>query len=240
MNIEAHEAHVTDWIAAYVLHCLESEEEEQVAIHLQTCPACRAEAQAYEALCETLSLATEPVSPPPALKERLMQAVASPPAPEREAKWWHALQDFLQRPVPVWSLGVALLALVLFILPLLRQPSAGTVTPHATPMGTITLTGTEAAPEARGVLVVGSDGMEGGLMVEHLPPLDAAHQYQLWLIADGQRISGAVFSVDENGYAAVPVASPRPLTDYSAFGITIEPAGGSPGPTGQKMLGSVQ
>jgi len=240
MSIEAHEAHETDWIAAYALGCLEPEEAEQVAAHLQTCPACRAELQAYESLCETLSLAAEPVSPPPALKERLMQPIAAPPAPAKRANGWRTLQNLLQRPVPAWSLGVVVLALALFLVPLLRRLSTGPVAPSRSPMGTIALIGTEAVPEAHGVLVVGSDGMEGGLMVEHLPPLDADHQYQLWLIADGQRTSGGVFSVNEGGYAAVPVISPRPLTDYTAFGITIEPAGGSPGPTGQKVLGSVQ
>ena len=29
--------------------------------------------------------------------------------------------------------------------------------------------------------------------------LDAAHQYQLWLVRDGKRTSGGVFSVDQDG-----------------------------------------
>jgi anti-sigma-K factor RskA len=31
--------------------------------------------------------------------------------------------------------------------------------------------------------------------------------------------------------------SEQPLKAFSTFGITIEPAGGSPGPTGDKVLG---
>ena len=88
------------------------------------------------------------------------------------------------------------------------------------------------------MLVIGSDGDEGGLVVEDLPALDANHQYQLWLIdRDGQRTSGAVFSVDAEGYGTTMVTSPLPLTSYVAFGVTAEPIGGSPGPTGQKVLG---
>ncbi|RJQ80137.1 MAG: anti-sigma factor [Desulfobacteraceae bacterium] len=33
--------------------------------------------------------------------------------------------------------------------------------------------------------------------------------------------------------------SPRPLNSYRTFGITIEPRGGSPGPTGSKVLGGL-
>ena len=105
-------------------------------------------------------------------------------------------------------------------------------------MQTIALAGTEVAPEAHGLIVVGSDGDEGAVVVEDLPPLDADQQYQLWLIdEDGQRTSGAVFSTDADGYAATMIISPVPLTNYTAFGVTIEPAGGSPGPTGQKVRG---
>ena len=114
------------------------------------------------------------------------------------------------------------------------EPATG---PKAT-MQTVSLLGTEAAPEAQALLVIGSDGDEGGLVVEDLPVLDHYHQYQLWLIdRDGQRTSGAVFSVDADGYGTATVGSPLLLTSYVAFGVTIEPAGGSPGPTGQKVLG---
>jgi anti-sigma-K factor RskA len=102
---------------------------------------------------------------------------------------------------------------------------------------TINLTGTEAAPEATGLLVVSLDGEHGTLVVDGLAPLGQEQQYQLWLIQDGQRTSGGVFSVSEEGYGSLWISSPEPLSSYGAFGITIEPAGGSPGPTGDKVLG---
>ena len=75
------------------------------------------------------------------------------------------------------------------------------------------------------------------LTVAGLPVLSPEQQYQLWLIVDGQRASGAIFSVNEDGWAKVSVDSERPLAEYGAFGITIEPTGGSPGPTGERVLG---
>jgi anti-sigma-K factor RskA len=46
-----------------------------------------------------------------------------------------------------------------------------------------------------------------------------------------------VFSVSKEGYGALTVAAEQPLNIYSALGITVEPRGGSPGPTGEKVMG---
>ena len=100
------------------------------------------------------------------------------------------------------------------------------------------LSGSEAAPEARGIIYISADGRNGTLVVDGLPTLGEEQQYQLWLIVDGQRDSGAVFSVNLEGYRGQQIEAPRPLRDYGAFGVTIEPAGGSPGPTGQRVLAS--
>jgi anti-sigma-K factor RskA len=96
---------------------------------------------------------------------------------------------------------------------------------------------TDAAPDATGLIALSKDGEYGTLMVDHLPPLGKDQQYQLWLIKDGKRTSGGVFSVNWDGYGSLWVNSPERLADYTAFGITVEPTGGSPGPTGAKVLG---
>jgi anti-sigma-K factor RskA len=94
------------------------------------------------------------------------------------------------------------------------------------------------APEATGLLVISVDGEHGTLVVDGLASLEPSWQYQLWLIQDGQRTSGGVFSVSHEGYGSLWISSPQPLSSYSAFGVTIEPEGGSPGPTGDKVLGN--
>jgi anti-sigma-K factor RskA len=96
---------------------------------------------------------------------------------------------------------------------------------------------TDAAPGASGTLLMAKDGEWGVLVVQGMPMLDAARQYQLWLIDHGQRTSGGVFSVSTEGAAQIKVISTLPMKSYDAFGITIEPHGGSPGPTGAKVLG---
>jgi anti-sigma-K factor RskA len=92
-------------------------------------------------------------------------------------------------------------------------------------------------PQAQGYLMVFDNENYGTLVVEDAPLLDAEHQYQLWLIRDGKRTSGGVFSVDQAGYGTLQVSANMPLESFPTFGVTIEPTGGSPGPTGKKVLG---
>jgi anti-sigma-K factor RskA len=97
---------------------------------------------------------------------------------------------------------------------------------------------TDAAPQATGKLLISMDGEYGTVVVDGLPPLDLSHQYQLWLIQDGQRTSGGVLAVNAHGYGVLEISAPEPLTRYRSFGVTVEPAGGSTGPTGEKVLGA--
>jgi anti-sigma-K factor RskA len=223
-------------IPAYALGCLDDDEAERVTGHLRDCPACRAELERYRQVVDNLAYATLEAVPPADLRNRLLETIQPVPTELPSQLWWQPLMNLFRRPVPAWSLAGALA--LLLILGIWLIASTEPVTHPQASMQTIALLGGEAAPDAQGLLVIGSDGDEGGLVVEDLPALDVDHQYQLWLIdRDGQRTSGAVFSVDADGYGTTMVTSPLPLTSYVAFGVTIEPAGGSPGPTGQKVLG---
>ena len=91
--------------------------------------------------------------------------------------------------------------------------------------------------DVSGYLMVFNDEKYGTLVVEHAPPLEPGKQYQLWLTKDGKRTDGGVFSVGKNGYGVLYVWAKEPLDSFSEFGVTIEPEGGSPGPTGEKVLG---
>jgi len=102
----------------------------------------------------------------------------------------------------------------------------------------VALSGTQNASGASGSLTIYKNLDTALLSVKGLPELSKGKEYQLWLIKrDGKRTSGAIFSA-KDGRAKVNVKSKLPITEYFAFGITIEPAGGSPTPTGKKVLGS--
>ncbi len=226
--------HFTELLPAYALGCLDQDESLLVSEHLAECAACRAELRVYQTVAEQLALAAPDAAPPARLKRQLMARVqpSRPPLDSApRASWRQQLTRLWQRAAPAW--GVVSLLLILALA--WQQVNEEKTEPAG--LRVVALTGTSMAPDASGTLVMSRDGEYGTLIVDGLPPLDEAHQYQLWLIQNGQRTSGGVFSVNPDGYGALRISSPAPLFSYPSFGITIEPAGGSPGPTGDKVLG---
>ena len=68
----------------------------------------------------------------------------------------------------------------------------------------------------------------GGDDANATPPAD--HVYQVWLIPPGGQPVGAGLSrPGEGGTQSIPIE--RSLADRQTVAITLEPAGGSPGPT---------
>jgi anti-sigma-K factor RskA len=245
--------HVSDTLPAYALGILEAEEATAIAAHLARCPVCQEELAGFQQTTADLSAAVRQVAPPDHLKTKLRRALAAdategataqplrsaapkaaaPTAARKAARgsWQHNVRAWLSGPAwrPLALALLAMIALTLLISP--REASAPGV-------DAITMVGTEAAPDAYAVVVLGShyDRTIGTLIVDHLEPLGAGQQYQLWL-SNGERISGGVFDVGEDGYGSMTIRAPEDLDTYR-FGVTIEPAGGSPGPTGERVLAS--
>ena len=71
---------------------------------------------------------------------------------------------------------------------------------------------------------------------ESFPPLAPDMTYQLWLAADGKRVSGGTFTVNEVGNGTLITRAERPIDTYQVIGITTEPMGGSPGPTSPPVV----
>jgi anti-sigma-K factor RskA len=238
----SHETHVLDLLPAYAIGSLEAGELHRVEEHLLSCVVCRNESNAFQTVAQELSLAVAVSGPSPELRDRLMQRVQSVssarPKIQERASNPVPPRPFWERLLPAWGLTslfliLGLAASSLFLWQRLTQLEFATA-PGG--MRAVPLTATDNAPHATGFVLISADGDDGALVVDGLPPLEASQEYQLWLIRDGQRTSGAVFSTDEKHYGGTRIRAPRPLTDYSAVGITIEPAGGSPQPTGKQVL----
>ena len=232
------EEHVFDLLAAYSLGCLDEEETLMVSKHLENCKVCQGELVSYQSVTNRLGLAAPGSIPPPELKQKVIknlpssQKVISQPTGRSR---WGLLTRF--GAVTFGAIGlVVIFALAFSNIYLWRQVNQLRMSP-AQDFKIVSLSSTDFAPQASGMLVISADGEHGTLIFDKLPQLDSGHQYQLWLIKDGKRTSVGVFSVGEGGYGSLWVESKIPLADYSGFGITIEPQGGSPGPTGEKVLG---
>lgn len=230
------DAHVLDLLPAHALGSLDADEVRRVEEHLLGCLICRNESDSFRAAAEQVSLAAPVAVPSPALKERLMQRLqsahpaGSPSQPVPTRSFWERL-------LPAWGLASLFLIVALagfnFIL-WQRMDQLEFSSPGG--MRAAPLSPPDAASPATGFVLVSADGDDGALVVDGLPPLGDEQQYQVWLIRNGQRTSGAVFSTDENHYGGTRIRAPRSLLEYSAVGITIEPTGGSPQPTGTQVL----
>lgn len=234
--------HVFEDIPAYALGALDTSDQARLEAHLANCAVCQAELRTYQELVAAVSLSAPLYQPPARLKQTIINQIKPQIRPEisiapstRGGVWsnlWNRL-----RPTPALTLGAAAMIVVLLASNLLLWKQVNDVTAmqrHG--YNSLILNGTTKAPDARGMIVYTLDGKSGFLVVNGLKALPATQQYQLWLIKSGQRTSGGIFSVEPDGYQVLEIKASMLLTIYDSFGITIEPAGGSPGPTGDRVL----
>ncbi|MHB8112990.1 MAG: anti-sigma factor [Bellilinea sp.] len=227
--------HLIDELPAYALDCLEESERHAVERHLAVCAECRTEVTALQDAAANLALSVAQVEPAPQLKSAILARIATVRTPTRSMNWG----DWLRNLQPAWGVAALAVIVLLVVSNLILWNQVRTLAQN-TPVPSfqvVSLAGTGPADTAHGVMIVTDNGRFGTLVVDALPELEKEQQYQLWLILDGQRTSGGVFSVDSWGYGALVIRAPLPLDAYSDFGVTVEPAGGSSAPTGDKVLG---
>jgi anti-sigma-K factor RskA len=232
------DAHVLDLLPALALGSLDADEAQRVDAHLSSCLICRRESTALENVAAQLAFAIPPVEPPPDLRNQLMDRVHTLRPPLQQPVQRVPSRPWWERLLPAWGVASLLLILALAALNLLLWQRFNRMDFFTTPAGfrAVPLFPTDAAASATGFVLVSADGEDGALIVDGLPPLAENQQYQLWLLRDGEKISGAVFSTDEHSYGGTRVRAPLSLLEYSAAEITIEPEGGSPQPTGLQVL----
>jgi anti-sigma-K factor RskA len=230
------DAHVLEQLPALTLGSLEADEAARVQEHLASCMICRNDVAAFENVTAQLAYSAPFMNPSARLKERLMQRVQEAnPQPQQSPR----ARPWFERLLPAWGLASLVLILALGALNLLLWQRVNQTEAFLSQGGmqAVPLIPSDPASPATGFVLVSADGDDGALVVDGLPPLGENQQYQLWLSREGERASGAIFSTDENSYGGTRIRAPRSLRDYSAVGITIEPAGGSAEPTGERVLG---
>ena len=228
------ENHPTDLLPAFALGCLDPDESRQVVEHLRVCADCRAELRKLETVATQLAYAVPTDQPSESVKKRLLTTCRS----QRSFAWFENLFSRWPRLIPATAMAACILTVVFATSSLMLWKNTDSRRQVAlADLRLVPLQGTETRPQAAGQLVIDRASDQARLLISSLPPLSASQQYQLWLIRDGKRTSGGVFSVAQNGTADVLISSAQPYANYDSVGITIEPYGGSPSPTGEKVLG---
>jgi anti-sigma-K factor RskA len=233
---------IAGWIPAYALGATDPDESQAVEAHLPGCAACRELLAEYRRLGEDLLYAVPPRAVPAGAAERFRRRLEPSRPAERPPSLWARLRA---RPA-----AIALVA-ALVLLGVTNLYWAGRVNglqsqandqaaflARLTDAPAVRLTGDSSARYAQGVVYRPVDSPLALLCVYGMPALPADKTYQLWLIQDGRRDSGGLFRVTPEGFGLMVIHPERPLSDYSAVGITVEPAGGSLGPTSPRVLGA--
>jgi anti-sigma-K factor RskA len=252
-----------DLIPAYAIGALDSDERAEVEAFLAADAEAREMLAEYQALSDSLILTT-PVKRAPShlnadLRQRLAASRPASTAPTLVQTTLPAVPPPIQvvkpvRRTPTWTpyvlAAAAAFAIVLAVILLLRPQ-----TPPTDPaqryewiiaqagVQHIPLAPSDPSPDTAGKLVLTADGQYGVIEVWGLPPIQEGQTFQLWLIDDSGAHSGGLLEFAQPqgpNYISLPIPSEKAADDYDAFGLSIEPEGGSPdpnGPTGDRVFG---
>jgi anti-sigma-K factor RskA len=229
-------------IPAYALAATDPDESQAVELHLPSCAACRAMLADYRRLGDDLLYAAPAMAAPAGLTERMQRRLAPAPQEVAPRPWWARL-----RPRPaVFALGAAVLLLAVtnfYWFGRMKGLEQRTAAPAASfswlaDAAAVPLRADGSGAWAQGVVYAPKDAQPALLCVYGMPALPVGKSYQVWLIKDGKRDSGGLFQVSPDGFGLLVLRPQRPLSEYNAVGITVEPAGGSPAPTSPRVLGA--
>jgi anti-sigma-K factor RskA len=98
---------------------------------------------------------------------------------------------------------------------------------------TVALAGTPAHPTARARVMFSKAAHRVYVDVQQLPPLPAGKQYQLWALDNGKPIDIGMLTPATT--AGDSIQQMKDVTNAQAFAMTVEPTGGSAGPTMSTM-----
>lgn len=231
---------------AYVLGALETDELDAFRAHLSRCEECRAEVAALQQVADELPAAAPPLTPPPDLRRRVMDAVRAEQraeaagAAERRRAPSRGRSRFGVPRLPALGGAIAVPRLPAFGGALVAAAAIAVAIVLATG-GTSTRV-IQASVSGAGTAKLIVTGGRGQLVVNHFPSPGSGRIYQVWLqrgkqaapIPDGTHGRRTLFNVTSAGGGRVDVAGD--LHGVSAVLVTSEPSGGSPHPTRSPVI----
>jgi anti-sigma-K factor RskA len=256
---------IEELLPFYALDALTDEERELVDSYLAEHPEVREQMKDLHTGASALPYGVSPVVPPSKIKESLMARVnadakariySSTPRQQSRPILRGVRGENIIR---TFTLGIATMAIVWVIIlntqiSQLRNEISGlhetlasqsnsleqiiANLPKSPPSNVITvsLKGTNVQPGAHGQLIVDPNSKSAVLVISGLPKLEPNRTYQVWLISGGAPVSAGLLSIDENGQGVVIVTSNESIGSFNSLGISIEPQGGSPQPTGDIVI----
>ncbi len=231
-------------LSAAAIGALDANEAAEVAQHLLECRACRQELDRLSDAVDLIGFAAPQIEPPPGLRAAFLSRIddessgAPAPAPVTRVVPWR------------WIASIAAVLIIVLLagnIALQLRDTNGSA-PATTPVVgarasaplvwyDVAAAGPQAG-HATGFLCAQETGQLAWLIVQDLPALPAGKTYQAWLSNGSQRINAGTFMVDERGrgFLTIRLSDRDSLQHFSTLGVTEEPSGGSPNPSGQRYL----
>jgi anti-sigma-K factor RskA len=238
------DSHTTfrDNIPAYAMGALDVEEVSALEAHLKTCDSCQTELAEYRAVSDSLLMVIPPKQPSAALRRKLQSRLPSMQKSTRPRFAW-----------PMSRLASATAFAFLLVMNLysilqtraLQLEQAQLVHQFRTGQTVLSMLSyptTERLPikseNVVGSLLLDKDRDIVALIVWNMPPLTEKETYQIWLIdPQGDRVSAGLFRPEsDQAYTTQIVFPKQSLSDFTGIGVTVEPAGGSDAPTGERVF----
>ncbi len=235
------------WLGAYALGALDAEERAELELHLDGCPSCQALLADYQQVADGLLHLAPAQAPAPDLRRRLSEMTGSGLRPAQSDR---RLIRLRWPQAALAAAGLALVAVNLFLVAQVQELSSRSEAlladqrANQTALALLSYPSSQVADleqgELRGSFIYEDQLQLAVLNVWGLPALGSDQAYQLWLIGeDGSRASGGLFSAaDDEQFVSTVVWARDAFGTIQGIGITIEPAGGSQSPTGQRVLGT--
>ena len=229
-------------LAAYAMGALDPKETSALEAHLRTCDECRTELAEYQHISAGLLAALPPQAPRAALKKNLQKQLQSEIKANRPQMKW-SLNRMAVVAVFVLLIGVNIISV--YEIYSLKQEQTELDGQYGSQQSAIAML---AYPSTQ---TIGFEqaGISGSLLVDkkrdllavfawNLPPAPTGKIYQIWLIDPKQDRTSGGFLIPEarQPFVMTVIKPPQPLTGFVGLGVTLEPLGGSPKPTGPRVL----
>ncbi|MGH9222198.1 MAG: anti-sigma factor [Vicinamibacterales bacterium] len=243
----------------YAMGTATEPERREFEAHLPACAACREELAEIRRVNEALAMTTPPVAAPDELRRTIIAAAAREPRHVAAAtrspalpwwiaaaaslvailagtQWWNAADRAAELAAELASIRERLQ-----VAESQRASAERAVTDASSRLAVVAaadavavrLAGQPPSPNATG-RVIWSPTRGLVFSAANLPPLPQGRVYQLWAVAAPAPVGVALVTPD-GGQADVITTVPAGVMP-TAFAVTIEPEGGSPGPTGAMYL----
>lgn len=248
-----------DLLPAYVLGAADPDERARFEAEIAGCPELAEEWKTFAEMTDAMLLSVPQLEAPARLHDAILRATAPASKAARLGFWERVAQQFFG---PQTRLAGALAAISLLILVVsnllwlnannaLRQERDQLAAQNTFENGLLRELGmgalqrvdlvsetVESAAAGLGwVPVPDGERWVAWFTVQNFPVLKPGKTYQLWLVREEENpISVGIFTVDEAGSGALVFEITEPIGSFDNVGVTEEPAGGSPAPTGAPVV----